>query len=159
MQIMEMDEKDIVEAPFFGMESERLLRCKAYFKCDYDYPGYNLKGKMFPVTALHFFEGAELTSISIDTEEYGEIQDMPLARDKIVICRSTEYSDSKGNRVYENDIVQIGDLCYMVKWNFAQWNLYCTKRHIWSSPYFYSFIRDSVKRGNLLINPELLGAE
>lgn len=80
------------------------IRCKAYFKCDYDLD-YDLKGQLLPVTGLHFYSGLELSSVSVDSE-YGEIQDLRLEADKIVVLQEINQRDKNNERLYEMDIVK-----------------------------------------------------
>ncbi len=119
-----------------------MSRARAYFKCDYDWPEYNLKHKTFPITGLHFNEGRELTSISILTEEHGEIPDLRLDADKIVIQWYTGYKDKNGELIFEGDVIKLRDLYYVVLFMFNEFRLTCITPKVWSNPYLHSWAKE-----------------
>jgi hypothetical protein len=69
------------------------MEFKAIFKRSYMPEDIMNEGKMihkgvYNITGLHFWEGQKLTSISIDTEDHGEIQDIWIedAPIKVIQC-------------------------------------------------------------------------
>ena len=67
-----------------------------------------IRNQMLPVTGLHFWYGQELSGISVDSEEVGEIQDILLAdhSNDVELLEGAGLNDVNGTPIFEGDIVR-----------------------------------------------------
>jgi uncharacterized phage protein (TIGR01671 family) len=127
-----------------------------------------IRDKMVPVTGLHFWYGDELTEISIDSEEVGEIQNILLAdhSTSIELMQYTGLKDVDGTEIYEGDIIiVVGGECYQGSWehkvigkiDFKYGTFRFKEKDRKADPLFYPLEMEKVEViGNIYENPELL---
>lgn len=115
---------------------------------------------MYSVTGLHFFEGGEITSISIDSEEYGEIQDLWLCEFHFELMQFTGLKDVNGKEIYEGDILEILDPWTKTTFNVKVWynnGAFLIGTIMSRFRYLYEInCRNLRVIGNVYENPELL---
>lgn len=108
----------------------------------------------------YIVQNCALTGLFSDPEENMYFNDVEI--DPETLCQYTGLKDKNGNRIWENDIVRLGeDEDLLIKWSerYAGW---CLQQNKWMFEHFFGETVDEGTCevvGNIFDNPELLKGE
>lgn len=108
----------------------------------------------------YIVQNCALTGLFEDPEDNMYFNDVEI--DPETLCQYTGLTDKNGNRIWENDIVRLGEDEYLlIKWSerYAGW---CLQQNKWMFEHFFGEAVDEGTCevvGNIFDNPELLKGE